>query len=420
MIITRSIQTSGKWMWSLALTGLLTSCDNQRAVPVSMSVTDSASVQIARISADPETLDEWTLAATPRVVLTGSETGDSTAFSPVGEVRWIASGEIVISDIGTKRLLVYDSTGNFQRSLGRTGDGPGEFRRIGALSAVGGDTVAAFDGTHRRLSYWHIKTGYISSVSVSEGASLDAWPANAWAWGDSMVVVLQLATTSQESISTGTKYRKWPMRAHLTLRDRAGQVVASSPAFDGMYTGLYDKGDMRVAFSNNPFAAIGRNRVYFGSGQDFSLSSLSARFDSAREVRWSALREPMSPAEVSALRAERAAQVGTQLPPERLQRMLDMEFTPELMPPSRPAIGRVLVDADERVWVERFEPARLGTATQKPGRVWHVLASDGQPIARFTLPERTRLEAVHGRHALVMQRDSVDVETVALYAVVPP
>jgi len=407
-------------MWSLALACLLTSCDDQRTVPVSMTVTDSAGVQIARISADPETLDEWTLAATPHVVLTGSETGDSTAFSPVGEVRWLASGEIIISDIGAKRLLVYDSTGKFQRSLGRTGDGPGEFRRLGALSAVGGDTVAAFDGTHRRLSYWAAKTGYIRSVSVSEGASLDEWPADAWAWGDSMVVVLQLATTSQESLPTGTKYRKWPMRAHLTLRDRAGLVVASSPAFDGMYTGLYAKGDMRVAFSNNPFAAIGRDRVYFGSGQDFSLFNLSARFDSAREIRWSALQEPVSPAEVSALRAERAAQVGTQLPPERLQRMLDMEFTPELMPPTRPAIGRVLVDADERVWVERFEPARLGTATQQPGRVWHVLASDGRPIARFTLPARTRLEAIRGRHAMVMQRDTVDVETVAWYVVVTP
>jgi hypothetical protein len=406
--------------WALLLVAVLAACDGTRTRPASISVTDSAGVRITRITADPVSLDEWTLASAPRTVMTGEESGDSSAFSPIGAARWLPGGAVVISDIGSKRLLVYDSVGVFQRALGREGDGPGEFRRLGALSHAGGDTVAMFDRTHRRLSYWHVQSGYIRSVDVSAGASLDAWPDDAWAWGDSLIVVPQLSSTTMESIPPGPGLRKWPMYAQLTVRDRAGGTVGSSSRFDAMYTGLYDKGDMRVVFSNNPFAAVARDRVYFGSGMEFRVSILGAPFTKVGEWQWDALQEPITSDEVQAVRAERQAIIASQLPPERMQRVLDMEFAPELLPPMRPAIGRVLVDADQRVWLERFEPIRLGTPVQTPGAIWHVIAADGRPLARLRLPARTRLEDIRGGQLLVMQRDSLDIETIALYPLVRP
>lgn len=358
----------------IALVFLLTACDGSRGapatVPESIAVVDSAGVQIVRIDADPAMLDEWTLSATPRVLLTGAETG--------------------------------------------------EFRRMGALSVAGADTVALFDRAHRRLSYWDVTTGYLGSVGLSESTSPYAWPADAWAWQDSMVVVLQLAVTPKDSLPSGVAFQKWPERAHLTLRNRTGVVVAESPFFAGMYSALYENGDARVAFSNRPFAAVARDLVYFGSGENFTLSTLSVQFDARREIRWEAMQEPVTPDEVEELRTTYAAVVGSLVSPERVDRILDREFAPELIPESRPSIGRVFVDAADRVWVERFEPVLSGPLAQKPGQLWHVLASNGRPLARLRLPARTRLEAIHGDDAVVVQRDGDDVETVAVYGIARP
>ncbi len=401
-------------------TCLLASCETRPAETPIADVTDSAGVRVTRITARPADLVEWTLAPGPDRVLTGVETGDSSALSPTGAVRWLARGDIVVVDLGATRILVFDSAGTYRRALGRRGDGPGEFRSIGAVSVLPGDTLTAFDGALRRLSYWHPDAGFIRSVSLGDSGSLDAWPAEAWAWRDSLVVVLQLAITPRDSVPPGAGVRRWPMRAHLTLRDGAGRVIATSPTFPGMYTGVYDGGDTRLPFSNQPFAAMGRDRVYFGSGQAFRLSYLAADFASPGELRWPAQQEALSATEVAAVRAETEAVLATRLPAARLGGALDEEFAPEILPSARPAIGRVFVDDEERVWIERFEATRLGTRTQKPGDQWTVLQRDGRPVARLRLPPAMRLEAVRGNEVLVVRRDSLDVETVARYGLVRP
>ncbi len=217
--------------------------------------------------------------------IAGAESGDSAALAPVGSVRWHASGHIIIADLGASRLLVYDAAGAFVHALGRRGDRPGEFRYISAVTLIHADTVVTFDGSLRRLSYWRRRNGFARSVSLAAGASLDAWPAEAWPWRDSMIVVLQLAITPKDSVPAGAGMRRWPMRAHLSLRDREGEVVATSPTFPGMYTGLYAWGDTRLPFSNQPFVAVGRDRVFFGSGEAYRIWSLASEFRAEGEER---------------------------------------------------------------------------------------------------------------------------------------
>lgn len=393
--------------------GLVAGCEPPR-VASTVAVSDSAGVRITTITVPPTDLEEWTLAPTPALVITGAESGDSAALAPVGSVRWHASGDIIIADLGASRLLVYDAAGTFVHALGRRGDGPGEFRYISVVTLLHADTVVTFDGSLRRLSYWHRRNGFARSVSLAAGASLDAWPADAWPWRDSMIVVLQLAITPKDSVPAGAGMRRWPMRAHLSLRDREGEVVATSPTFPGMYTGLYEGGDTRLPFSNQPFVAVGRDRVFFGSGEAYRISSLGSEFRTEGDVRWPAADEALSNAEVAAVLAETQALLSARLPPERL-RELDKNFAPEILPKTRPAIGRILIDPEDRLWVERFEATRLGTRTQKPGDRWTVLGPGGRPVARVRLPSNTRLEAVQGQRALVVQRDSLDTETVAVY-----
>jgi hypothetical protein len=370
---------------------------------------DSSGVLITDIRVQPGFLPEWSLGQ-ERLVLTGAETGDSGAFAFVGSVSWLAGGGLVIADVAASRLLVYDASGRFVRSLGRRGAGPGELQRLESI-AVLGDTIATFDASLRRLSVWHPESGFVRSVSLADGGSLESFPLNAFPWRDSLIVVFQFATTPLEAVPPGTGIRRWPTRAHFTLRDSAGRVLETSPTFDGSYSGLFDQGDLRLPFANRPFAAAGRNRLYFGSGDSFEIAYLDSTFARAGVIRWSNRNERLTSEEVEKVRGEAIATISARpLPATPFAR----QFAPEILPANRPSIGRVFIDGDENLWVERFEAARMG-GPQMPGDQWSILTGDGRPLAILRLPPLTRLEDARGDEVVVVRRDSLDVQTVAVH-----
>lgn len=385
-------------------------CDRTTS-EVSTVARDSAGVRIVDVQIEPESLPYWALDSTPVRALTGAESGDETAFAFIGPVRFLSSGGLVVGDIASSRLLIYDAAGRFVRFLGRRGEGPGEMRRLESMTVGAGDTVTTFDPALRRLSFWNPESGFARSVNLADGGSLESFPADALPWRDSLIVVLQLATTPQESVAQNSGPRRWPMRAHLTLRDISGRIIRTSPTFNGMYSGLDERGDFRLPFSNRPFVALGRDRVYVGSGEDFRIASLDTSFSPAGELRWSARDEPLTAVEVDRVREEAIALIARRpRPPNPFGR----NFLPELLPVNRPSIGRVFVDRTGNLWVERFEAIRMGTTAQVPGHQWSILAPDGVPVAVLRLPPRTRLEDVRGNEVVVVRRDSLDVQTVTV------
>ncbi|MGH7711069.1 MAG: hypothetical protein ACREOG_07285, partial [Gemmatimonadaceae bacterium] len=282
-----------------------------------------------------------------------------------------------------------------------------------------GDSLATFDAGLRRLSLWHPDSGFVRSLTVG-GGSDESWPADAWFWRDSLVVVLQLSITPLESVAPSAGVRRWPMRAHLTLQDLNGRVLGMSPVFNAMYSGLYAGGDTRLPFSNQPFATLAQDRVYFGSGATFSLSYLNTDFRWEGDLRWPSQQEALTPEEVAQVRSEAEALAATRLPPERVRQRLAMSFAPEILPKLRPAIGRVFVAPDANLWIERFEATRLGSPVQKAGERWTVLTANGEPVARLTLPTGSRLEDVRGTRVVLVLRDSLDVQTVAVRELLKP
>ena len=381
-----------------------------------LSVVDSAGVQIASIGVPPSSLPVWTLAPTAELVLNEAETGDSTAFAQVGPVRWLSNDGLAIADVASQRVLLYDAAGRLVRALGRRGDGPGEFRRLEMLSVLPGDTLTTFDPRQRRLSVWHPDTGLVRSMSLAADGSLDSRPADAWLWREA-IVVFQLSITPLDSVPAGSGVRRWPTRGQLALRDTSGRTLIESARFSGPYSGIVEHGDVRLPFANRPFVAVSHDRIYFGSGSAFEIAYLDSAFRLSGIVRWPAQSEPLEPGEVARLKAELDRLLQQQNVPPGPRTALNQSFAPEILPDERPAIGRVFVGADGRLWVERFEPVRLGTALQTPGDRWTILEADGTPVATLKLPPLARLEDVRGDHVVVVQRDSLDVQTVAIFRI---
>lgn len=394
--------------------------DRTDASPVatapSATVADSAGVRIVTINGAAEDLPEWRLADQPLYTIDGASTGDSTALSRVGPVQWLASGGLVLHDPETSRLLVFEADGRFARAHGRDGAGPGEMEQLTTLAVQRGDTITTWDRALRRLSYWHPSTGYLRQLLVNESDD-DVWFAyDAWAWQDSLVVVLHYRTASRPTPPAGRTMVQWPTEMRLTLRDVRGRTRATSTEFAGSPIAMDPGGTSPLAFANLPFVALGASAVHFGSGIDFSVGRLSSALALDGIVRWPAVREPMSAAEVDRVREAMTDVVVTYLPLERARNVMAPLFERHMLPTQRPALMRALVDEADRVWVERFEPRIIGTPRQLSSSRWTVLAADGTPLAALVLPPLTRLEAVQGDRMAVVHRDSTsDVESVAVY-----
>ncbi len=70
-----------------------------------------------------------------------------------------SEGTAVVADSGNRRVLVLDAPGRLERTVGRRGEGPMEFRRLSTLSSWPGDSVFAYDSGLGRATVFSPETG---------------------------------------------------------------------------------------------------------------------------------------------------------------------------------------------------------------------------------------------------------------------
>lgn len=76
-----------------------------------------------------------------------------------------ADGTLYVADTKPARILVFDQNGAFQRTLGREGSGPGEFRS--AWVAVRGDTLVVQDPGQSRGTIFNTRDGSVLSIRTT-------------------------------------------------------------------------------------------------------------------------------------------------------------------------------------------------------------------------------------------------------------
>jgi len=115
------------------------------------ALTDSASW---RMDGPPA----WRFESLPRAA-------DAELLGVVG-ATFLADGGLVLTHRSKQELLVLDASGRFVRSIGRAGDGPGEFRTIATPWTVDGARLSMYDGRHRRVTVLSMQGDVLDSRSV--------------------------------------------------------------------------------------------------------------------------------------------------------------------------------------------------------------------------------------------------------------
>jgi len=382
------------------------------ATELSVTEVDSTGVRIVSIDGPVDALPEWSLAGAPVARISGEA---PPYLGSVGEVAILSTGAVLVEDNQTTELHLFDSEGSHVRLVGGRGDGPGEFRDIGALTPVRGDTVWAYDSRHRRFSALQADGTLVRELTLRQQLAgpltfiLRAWPL---AEGQFVVQSRSMVDARPGDPS------KVQQDVHVLTVNASGDAVGTSVRLPGRVSMLTRFGIVSGFFTTEPMVAAWDHTVVWTSGLEYELVLATASLMPTRIIRWAGWAEPVTDSLVAATRdtfeQSLAEMRGSR--PERADAIVEAIFAPEVVGARLPALRSVLLDDYGRIWISRFD---VMDGPWHEVSSWHVLNLDGTPLARVTLPPDSRLGSVRGSRAALVVRDSLDVEHVLIYELPP-
>jgi len=375
------------------LAGLFACGDAGSAAP-QVTTTDSAGVTIVTITTDPASLPEWHLDSVPQVTIRAA--GD-LEFGRLRRAVWMEDGTIAALDDRPEAIHLFDSTGVWLRSLGRRGDGPGEFRSASTLSAAG-DSLYLYSNSQGRLSVYHVATGFARSVAFGDWRLA---PGAVWAVGSGHLTTAR--TTFDTLPPSGPPPHLITMNTAVLTADAAGRGLG--PEFHYPNRPEIVSGDLGgiLYFRPQPVLSVSGRGIVWGAGDTHNLTVLDSALTPVRMTRWMIPPEPLRRSEVDSTREFLRNIWRTSISEEYAERALALVFDDRFIPKVRPALERGLVDDAERIWIARF--SMIIEPEVEPSR-WLVLDPAGNPLGRLEVPPGQRLITVRGDRALLIVEDA--------------
>ena len=355
---------------------------------------------IAVAGCERESPEAETPSETPvQLVLDTVNVVHSDLFHFVDGVARLASGDLVVSNGGSSNLLRLDASGDLIGTIGRPGEGPGEFLGVNDMD-IRGDSIVVLDGLRRRVNLFH---------------------------GDSLVTMWSLrgTTGTPQQVgfsSTGTPVATFARRPD-GGRENAGKVLRDTVEFyrvdqtdAALPTPIEILGGESFLFLAN--GGVGTGIPAFSVWATYDLTLNGVIFADARDgcvvsVEWNR----------QTVRTLRPASQPTFVSEAELDRLLERN---EAVASQRPSYYMAFVRQGINVWGESvprpFYEALISDGSETlikhyaPGSAplveWSLLGEDGATLGTFSVDRVTELLSLQDREVLGVGRDSLDVEHV--------
>lgn len=279
----------------------------------------------------------------------------NAVFAPTG-------GFLVVDFVDLKQ---FDSDGRFLKTLGRSGQGPGEFGQISTACISNDGKIVAIDYAASRAVVFASDGEHISTFPFPPGA----FPVGACLADGSLLV---RSTPPLPTAGDPALFKALLSRLALDGESLDPLVEIPVPPPLGILSPSAGAGLVQVH----------GERIYVGTGLDPELRIYEADGTSVRVVRWREPRVAFSDEVLADL-----IESGRLVVPVRAQgeiqaviRRLQQEPRPKWLP----VYGGMRVDPAGRVWLEDHELA--------PGETgkWTVVGTSGEALGRVQLPQPTR------------------------------
>lgn len=386
-------------------------CQREGRASARATVRDSAGIVIVE-SATPlggEHLP-WTLDTIPTIDL-GREDDPHEQFSDLVIPLRLGNGQIVVATGGTSELRFFDKSGNWLRSVGRSGQGPGEFESLGWLGLSPGDSLKTYDWSLRRLSVFSPTGEFVRScLLASPGPARGSVPRASLPGGAVLV-------STTPFVMPGAASGVIRDTAPLLIYGETGAPIDSFGDFPGSEA-LIEGTERSVTVMRYPFGkalvvAVSERHdaIYLGSEERPEVSQWTTDGRLLRIVRWQAPAIPVTDKDKEAYLQELKESAGTAQggPESGVVQMLRKAS----LPAHKPAYAGVVSGARGTLWVQTYtEPDRTRPVP------YQVFDSTGQWLGELILPPRFTATQIGEDFMLGVWKDEDDVEHVRSYRLV--
>ncbi len=365
------------------------------------AVRDSAGIMLVDYGPlPPELPSGWRVSPDPIVVL-GSASGDEMQefYQATRAVR-TPDGGIAVANSGTGELRFFDTEGEFAGSVGRSGQGPGEFQSLTLLGMLPGDSILLYDARSARFSMVGPERTVVRSYAPDGRPSLTARGMLASGW----------AVISGPAGSLGDPASGTLMAPAMPLRLVSPEGTLE-PAVDTLpdrplYFQITDQGMSftRVPLSAEPAYAVGATAFHAGEAHSYEVRTYDSEGALVRILRVARPPRPVTDADIRTA-VEAATERASEEARPRLRRSLDDAPWPETMP----AYERLLADRLGYLWVEEYRAP--GEELQR----WMVYDSVGTVVGSVNVPASLYLTDVGRDWMLGLGHDALGEQTVELY-----
>jgi len=332
-------------------------------------------------------------------------TNPSLIMGQITEVAVDENGRVLIADRDNSSIYLFDQDGSYVTTIGRAGDGPGEFRTLRNIAAGSGH-LHAFDMSQRRITRFDLETLQEAGTTALSGDEPQAGGFNMSRFPNGFHLMPDgnylLSFSAFTFPGMGGQSDEVPM-LDFDILTPAGEYLG----FEGIELRANESvtsssgNSLRVimpSYARKALTAVSPDgRIY----TNWSEELLVKEYDAEGTYQRAFFSEYRKPAIDSDELLDSAKETYDEASFELLKAQ---EF-----PDTWPAVQQMLVDDSNRLWIALYTGSDL--------RKWVVLNSSGNPEGAFELPSDHRIQQVRGEYVYVIEPDSDGFDSVKRYEV---
>jgi len=368
---------------------------------------DSAGVRI--VTSDPANSDAACAISSEPTAIIGEDEGDEHQwFSSIRGAGRLSDGSIVAVDRNSAEVRIYDWNGRHLRSMGRHGEGPGEFEDPFLLWITAGDTVWVGDYYPWRYNLFTPTGEFARQVNLtpilrnppsSGGGVLD----------NGFSVNTSSKRARRENFSVADTLM-------VLVYDPDGRLVGNLARIPDRTSGMVSDAENFWLFPLfQSFAEVDASGsiIALGHGSETEVRVLDDEFNLQLILRWNEPDREVTAADVRAWREDYIA---------RRRRLGEREwgdYDDARMSPERPvaelfpAISAIMIGRDGRIWVGQYDRPR-------EDRGWLAFEPDGRFLCHLPARVPGSVREFGADYVLLQRESELGVQSVHLHRLEVP
>jgi hypothetical protein len=350
----------------------------------------------------------WTIDSQPMLTIGSMQGAPEYELYRASSAARLSDGRIVVANGGTNELRFFDRSGRHTASIGRTGEGPGEFRDLQRVWTLTGDSLLVYDFMPARLSVFSPAGEFVRSFHISSAEGRQVIVRGPFADGSLLVVGAPI--WGRAGATTGVVRDSVPY----FLYNREGELMETLGFFPSVEVYRIVTGESwrltGVPFARAPIVAVGARSYVYGAADSYELREYNLNGSVDRILRIDHAAPSISNDDVAEYRRdrlERAEQEGTRPAMERL--LSELPF-----PATLPPYERAVLDEEENLWIADYRVTRSRSAT------WKVFSARGDFMGSVAAPPQLEIVQIGRDFVLGQWIDEWDVEHIRMYRLNKP